>query len=218
MTPLPENGSPFPEPVEGPWRWSVVPLADLAARVATCAGDVRPAVVALNGHSSSGKTTLSGRLAAALPHAAVLHSDDLAWHQGVFGWGELLLRDVLPVVRAGRPLSYRPPQWAARQRDGAIELPGDLEFLVLEGVGASHPTVAAGIDVIVWVETDEPTRLARDLPRIAAGETSQAGYDRWMAEENAYVTAHRPWEQAHLVAHGGGLLDHDPRTHVLLRT
>ena len=200
-----------------PWRWSVVGLDDLAARITRYADGAAPAVVALDGHSSSGKTTLAGRLAASLPRAAVLHTDDLAWHQGVFGWDEMLLTDVLPVVRAGQPVRYRPPAWVARDRPSAVELPGDLAVLVLEGVGASRPSLAGALDVVVWVETDEPTRLARDLPRVAAGEISPDSYRSWMAEENDYMTWSRPWERAHLVVHGGGLLDHDPETQVVLR-
>ena len=128
-----------------PWRWSVIGLDDLAARIGRFADGAAPTVVALDGHSSSGETTLAGRLAASLPRAAVLHTDDLAWHQGGFGWDELLLTDVLPVVRAGRRLRYRAPAWVARDRPGAVELPGDLTVLVLEGVGASRPSLAHAV-------------------------------------------------------------------------
>ena len=120
--------------------------------------------------------------AAALPAAAVLHTDDLAWHHGVFAWDELLLDAVLPVVRAGEPLDYRPPAWQARSRPGSITLPGGLAFLVIEGVGASQASVRAAYDVVIWVETDEPTRLARDLPRLPPGRsrcrTTTAGWPR----------------------------------------
>ena len=77
-----------------------------------------PVVIAVTGHGSSGKTTLSARLGASLASVGVLHTDDLAWYQGVFFWDSLLLADVLPVVRAGRALSYRPPQWKVRNRPG----------------------------------------------------------------------------------------------------
>ena len=185
-------------------------LDAFADRIRALAGEAQPALVALNGHSSSGKTTLAGLLVARLPRAAVLHTDDLAWNQGVFTWDRLLLSDVLPVVRAGRPLNYRPPAWQERQRPGSIQLPGDLDYLVVEGVGASQASVASALHVVVWVETDEPTRLARDLVRVSAGEMSSGGYTDWMAEENAYTTAQRPWERADLVVHGGHLVHHDP--------
>lgn len=195
-------------PVPGlPWTWTRVRLDDLAAAVLEAAGPSRPAVVAVDGHSSSGKSRLAPRLAAALPDAAVLHTDDIAWNHGVFAWDRLLRDDLLPVVRAGRPLSYRPPGWVRLDRPGAVELPGGLQVLLVEGVGASQPSVLDLLDVVVWVETPEPLRLARDVVRVAAGETTPEDYTAWMAEENAYVTATRPWEQATFVVSGAGTGD-----------
>ena len=66
------------------FAWQVTGLDDLAQLIMDRAGSARLAVVAVNGDSSSGKTTLAGQLAAALPAAAVLHTDDLAGNQGVF--------------------------------------------------------------------------------------------------------------------------------------
>jgi hypothetical protein len=196
--------------------WRVIGLDDLARLIVEGCGPDRPAVVAVNGHSSSGKTTLAGQLATRLPAAAVLHTDDVAWHQGVFAWDVLLRHDVLPRVRAGEPLDYRPPQWQARSRPGSIRLPGLLRFLVVEGVGASQEPVRDLLDSVIWVETDEPTRLARDLPRLAAGEMSPADYASWMAEENAYVTRERPWEHADLLVYGGDSIPHDPSAEVVI--
>jgi uridine kinase len=195
----------------------VLSLADLADRIEQLVvGATRPAVIGLNGHSSSGKTTLASHLAATLPDCAILHTDDLAWHQGVLNWDSLLIRDVLPIVRNGATLSFRPPAWVARSREGAIELPSDLQYLILEGVGATQPSVRAELAVTIWVETDEPTRLARDAERVAAGEISTASYEGWMADENAYVTAHRPWEAADLVINGSDTLHADPHSQVLI--
>jgi uridine kinase len=56
----------------------VVELRDFADRVATIAGPARPALVAIDGQSSSGKSSLSQRLADTLPDCSVLHTDDLA--------------------------------------------------------------------------------------------------------------------------------------------
>jgi hypothetical protein len=155
----------------------------------------------------------------------VLHTDDLAWHHGVFSWDELLTNDVLPVLRDRQALHYRPPAWIGRSRDGAITLDGDRDFVIIEGVGASQSSVRpeqpAGhrpwcwcdhrdeLDVIIWVETPQSARESRDASRIAAGETSAASYVRWMVEENTYMAAERPWEFADLIVDGRGGLDAD---------
>ena len=196
--------------------WRVVPFAELVDRVAGIGSAHQPAVIAVNGHSSSGKSTLSRRLSAAVPDAAVLHTDDLAWHHGVFSWDELLREDVLPTVRTGEPLEYRPPQWRARRRTDSITLPGGLAFLLVEGVGASQASVRDVYDLVLWVETEEPTRSARDLVRLAAGEMSAAGFASWMAEENTYTTRERPWEHADLLVYGGESIPYDRSTEVVL--
>ena len=119
---------------------------------------------------------------------------------------------MLPVVRAGDALDYRPPQWQARSRWGSITLPGSLTYLLVEGVGASQSSIRDLFDLVLWVETDEPTRLARDLPRLAEGEMSPEDYTSWMAEENAYTTRERPWEHADLVVYGGDSIPHNRHT------
>jgi uridine kinase len=185
--------------------------------VVALAGPTRPAIAAINGHSSSGKTHLSLRLADVLSGCSVLHTDDLAWHHGVFSWDELLINEVMPVLRSRRPLHYRPPAWIARHREGAIAIDGDRDLVIIEGVGASRGSVRSQLDVIIWVETPQSVRESRDAVRIAAGEVSAASYVGWMAEENAYMAAEQPWRHADLIVDGSGMLDHDHETEVIFR-
>ncbi|MDA0141725.1 hypothetical protein OJ962_29810, partial [Solirubrobacter sp. CPCC 204708] len=67
------------EPQAGSWR--VVELSAFAALVLDAAGpkDGRPAIVAVDGRSAGGKTSFADRLAGAVSHAAVVHTDDVAW-------------------------------------------------------------------------------------------------------------------------------------------
>lgn len=147
----------------------------------------------------------------------MLHTDDLAWHHGVFSWDELLINEVMPVVRSRRPLHYRPPAWIARGREGVIAIDGDRDFVIIEGVGASQVSLRPQLDVVIWVETPQSVRESRDAVRIAAGEISAVSYAGWMAEENAYMAAEKPWRHADLIVDGSGTLDHDHETEVILR-
>ena len=62
------------------------------------AGELRAArgvVLAVDGRSSSGKTTLAARLQDAVTSSAVVHTDDIAWWHSRFGWADLLIEGVL---------------------------------------------------------------------------------------------------------------------------
>lgn len=66
------------EPAAGPWR--VEPLAAVLAACLQRAGPItgRALIVAIDGRSSSGKTTLAGRISSAVTGSAVVHTDDIA--------------------------------------------------------------------------------------------------------------------------------------------
>lgn len=167
-----------------------------------------PVLVAVNGPSASGKTTFAGRLAALLPQAAVVHTDDLAWHHGVLSWDGLLVDGVLGPIRAGEAVSFRPPAWEERGRPGAVVVASGLSHVVVEGVGVGRAGLHEQFDVRIWVDTPAPVRRARELARDAAGELmSPASEASWMAEENAHFAADRPWERADLVVDGSAPLD-----------
>ena len=136
-------------------------FADLVRRqVGAPAG--RPPVLAVDGRSSGGKTTLAGRLAAAMPGAVVVHTDDVAWWHAAFDWVDLLVEGVLAPVRRGAAVSYRPPKWDERGRPGAIEVPAGASLVVVEGVGAGRRELTGLLDGVVWVQTDPDEAARRD--------------------------------------------------------
>ena len=192
--------------------WRVAALDELATGWSRALGPARPAVVAVNGHSSSGKTTLARRLAATLPDAAVLHTDDLAWNHGVFAWDELLRDDVLPGGpgrgAAGLPAAAVAGPVAAYGLDHPA---GSLGFLFVEGVGASQASLRDRVRR-GHLGGDRGADPAGPRPGPAGGrrDVSPADYASWMAEENAYTTRERPWEHADLLVYGGDSIPHDP--------
>src|SRR3954452_4434327 len=54
-----------------------------------------PVVVAVDGRSSSGKTTLASRLRDVVAGSTVVHTDDIAWWHSRFGWDDLLVNGIL---------------------------------------------------------------------------------------------------------------------------
>ncbi len=174
-------------------------------------------VLAVDGRSSSGKTTLAARLQEAVAGSAVVHTDDIAWRHSRLGWADLLIGGILVPARAGRPVSYRPPRWDERQRPGAIEVPADCPLLIIEGVGAARRETVHLTDAVIWVQADERETERRNLARVGqpGGPPTVQHLRDWMAEEVPFLAGQRPWERACLVACGTPQIPVDPATELV---
>jgi hypothetical protein len=64
------------------------------------------------------------------------------------------------------------------------------------------------------VQADRIATDRRNDSRVAAGGTTRAGVEGWMAEELPFIAARRPWEHADLIVAGTPTLPHDPRTEI----
>jgi hypothetical protein len=208
------------EPEAGPWR--AERLAVVAATVMSSGygkgADRRPVVLAVDGRSSSGRTTLAARLQDVVAGSAVVHTDDIAWWHSRFGWADLLIGGILTPARSGRPVSYRPPRWDERQRPGAIEVPADCPLLIIEGVGAARRESARLTDAAIWVQADERETERRNLARVGqpGGSPTVRRMRDWMAEELPFLAGQRPWEHADLIVCGTPHIPFDPATELVV--
>lgn len=151
-------------------------------------------VVAVDGGSAAGKTTIATRLARVLD-ASLVHSDDVAWWESFFHWWPLMIDGVLDPLAAGRRVRYRPPAWDRRDRHGAIEAePGPA--VVIEGVGVSRRELSDHLDVAIWVDTDRQLALERGMGR--QGENLEF-WREWELAEEDLLDRDRPWERAWLL-------------------
>ncbi len=208
------------EPEAGPWRAETLAVVAATVTCRACAkgADHRPIVLAVDGRSSSGKTTLAARLQDVVAGSAVVHTDDIVWWHSRFGWADLLIGGILAPARAGRPVSYRPPEWDERRRTGAIEVPADCPLLIIEGVGAARRESAHLTDAAIWVQADERETEHRNLVRVGQpGESPTVEHMRdWMAEEIPFLASQRPWEHADLIACGTPQIPFDPDTELVV--
>jgi hypothetical protein len=216
------------EPEARPWRVelliAVIDAVIPGGRAKIVAG--RPVVLAVDGRSNSGKTTLAARIARAVPGAVVVHTDDIAWEHSRFGWADLLTTGILVPIRQGRAVSYRPPRWVEHGRAGSIDIPVDCPLLLIEGDGAGRREVTHLIDALIWVQSDqreaERRRLARERNPDAADTANRAldrlpvDHEGWMAEELPFNAAHRAWERADIIVCGTPEIPCDPVTEIVV--
>jgi cytidylate kinase len=186
-----------------PWtRTTVAAVAhDVAARV----GDGRTLVL-VDGSGGSGKSTFARRLAAHLPGAALVSTDDVAWHLHPTRWGAEMLDGVVRPWLAGRDVDYRPPGWVAQGRAGSVTATG-AGVLVVEGVGAARRELADLASYVVWVNADPELARERCLVRDIGvnGDTREQVAEFhawWMGFAVPFHLAEKPWDRADLIVDG----------------
>ena len=206
---------PPEEPYFGPWKLEPLEMFVQSLRELPHAAE-QPQLVAVDGRSASGKTTLAETLHRVVPGSAVVHTDDVAWHHSFFDWTELLLGEVLEPARRGQAVKYRPSAWVERGRTGAVEVPSDCSLLILEGVGAARKELMHLVDVVVWVQADFGRAETRGVARDGGDAAAVSFWNEWMAAELPFLAEQRPWERADFVVSGTPDLEHDPASQIVL--
>jgi hypothetical protein len=201
------------EPDAGPWR--AESLEGLVGRLVPPAGQRpnRPWVVAVDGRSGAGKTTLVQRLLVQVPDSDVVHTDDVAWHLSFFDWADELRDGVLEPLLQGEAVHYRPPGWVARERPGAISLPAGRSVVWVEGSGSSRHALSNLIDASIWVQCNNIEARRRLLAR--DGQEEEDLHREWEEQEIPFLLQDRPWERATVIVAGKPTVEHDPNTQVV---
>lgn len=187
---MPSAATP-PDPPDPPGadpRHLTAALALVATARPRC-GDVL--VVAVDGPSGAGKTTLAEALAQALRdrrHAPELvHLDDLipGW-DGLAAAAGLLDTQVLAPLARGEDAAYRSWDWH-ESRWGAMVSVSWTPLLVVEGCGSSVRPAGDRAAVRIWVEAPTAVRMARGIARDR--EAYRRHWERWAAQERALFAA-----------------------------
>ncbi|EWT02912.1 para-aminobenzoate synthase [Intrasporangium oryzae NRRL B-24470] len=176
----------------------VAAVVELARRAEPGCGDT--VVVAIDGRSGAGKTTLAAGVAqalAALGTVEVVHMDHLypGW-EGLSAAPGLLATTVLEPIAHGDPAAY--PVWSWVRGDWAgTRTVRPSRYLVVEGCGSSVGPAGPYAAVRVWMEADRPLRFRRGIDR--DGETYEPMWELWAAQEEALFEDDRTKARADLV-------------------
>ncbi|MDX8033374.1 hypothetical protein SK803_24415 [Lentzea sp. BCCO 10_0856] len=192
--------------------WRVEKLSAVVQRLVS---PRRPALVAIDGRGGAGKSTLVERLRKLVPASAVVHTDDIAWNQAFFDWGDLLAENVLKPLRRGEAVEFRPPAWIEHHRQGAIQVPAGMDVVWIEGTGIIREELAEWLDASIWIQGDLDEQERRLVARDGDSEAQQRHVAAWLTEELPFLLRERPWERATIVVAGTTELRHDPETEVV---
>ncbi len=196
--------------------WNVIALSELIERVLPKSSDKAAQVLAVDGRSGGGKSTLAGRLSRLIPQSVVVHTDDVAWHHSFFDWQELMIDGILKPFVIGQAVAYRPAAWEARSRPGAIEVPAGTRVVIVEGVGASRTELAPWLTASIWIQSDLVEAERRGLARDGGTAEAKRFWDEWMAAEFRFLEHHEPWRRARAIVNGTPTQPYDDEREVVV--
>lgn len=173
-------------------------VVELALDVQPRCGDT--VVVAVDGRSGAGKTTLAHGVAAELTSygsVEVVHMDHLypGW-DGLAESSQILATHVLEPISRASPAAYARWDWEAG-RWGDVHTTEPTDFLVVEGCGSSVGAARPHVAVAVFLDADRWQRQRRGLAR--DGETYRPFWEHWAAQEERLFAADATKAQADLV-------------------
>ncbi|BCW56336.1 MULTISPECIES: aminodeoxychorismate synthase component I [unclassified Arthrobacter] len=147
-----------------------------------------PVIIAIDGRSGAGKTTLAVELAARLRahhKVSLFHLEDIypGW-DGLAAGIERYVSTVLTPLSRGQAASWTSWDWANHYDGGArVTLPA--EIVIVEGVGAAAEAARPMLGAVIWAESPDDVRRTRALER--DGATYEPYWDLWAAQEEEWL-------------------------------
>ncbi|MCZ2401861.1 chorismate-binding protein [Paenarthrobacter sp. Z7-10] len=162
-----------------------------------------PTIIAIDGRSGAGKTTLALELAALLREhrrVSVFHLEDIypGWN-GLTAGIERYVTTVLAPLREGLAAHWASWDWD-NHYDGEQRTTALADVIIVEGVGAAHATARPFLDTVLWVEAGTQDRKLRALAR--DGDSFAPFWDQWAAQEDELLAGDPVADEADLLIAG----------------
>lgn len=147
-----------------------------------------PVIIAIDGRSGAGKTTLAIELAARLREhhkVSLFHLEDIypGWN-GLAAGIERYASTVLAPLHRGEPAEWVSWDWNAHY-DGDTRTTRPAEIVLVEGVGAAAAAARPYLSAVIWADSPEQDRRSRALAR--DGDSYAPYWDEWAAQEEQWL-------------------------------
>jgi para-aminobenzoate synthetase len=147
-----------------------------------------PVIIAIDGRSGAGKTTLAVELAARLRthhRVSLFHLEDIypGWN-GLAAGIERYVSTVLAPLSRGEAATWVSWDWN-KHYDGEPRVTLPAEIVIVEGVGAAAVEARPLLSAVIWAEAPDEVRRTRALDR--DGETYEPYWDQWAAQEEEWL-------------------------------
>lgn len=147
-----------------------------------------PVIIAIDGRSGAGKTTLAVELAAHLRahhRVSLFHLEDIypGWNGLAAGIERYVATVLQPLVR-GEAATWTSWDWA-KHYDGEPRVTLPAEIVIVEGVGAAAAAARPFLSAVIWAESPADLRRARAIDR--DGATYEPFWEQWAAQEDAWL-------------------------------
>ncbi|GAC1454313.1 MAG: hypothetical protein PVSMB10_12150 [Pseudarthrobacter sp.] len=147
-----------------------------------------PVIIAIDGRSGAGKTTLAIELAARLRNhhkVSLFHLEDIypGWN-GLAAGIERYVSTVLTPLSGGEPATWTSWDWA-NHYDGDTRVTLPSEIVIIEGVGAAAAEVRPLLSAVIWTDSPDAVRRKRALSR--DGGTYEPFWEQWAAQKNDWL-------------------------------
>lgn len=167
--------------------------------------DKKPVMIAIEGFGGAGKSTFARKLKDHLTSAYIIQTDyfiirdklDIVSPDMESYDLRRLENQVLLPASIGRAITLEAWDWASNQLLPPTQVPS-VDYLIVEGITAYHPSIAKYYDYKIWIDTPIEVANQRGKQNDAGTETEHY-WDLWSENDLSYKQKYQPEKVADFV-------------------